>query len=223
MNKQDLVKEYKDYGYSAQEIAQELNMPISLVNSALEGYKLPTTSYKAKETYKTYANDKTFRTRANDKTLPMYEVLYEYGPKDINRMVSTWGLTMTAKFTGYTKNNLIALKYHYGYHNHIPMDALDKTTYFSEAIRREVDARDDRHCIRCTHPLGIKDIRYHKITHPAPMSVNVCATLCKYCRSTKILPNYEVFDGMRYEEFKEWVLTNDPYVKRPGNTRTIHR
>ena len=223
MNKQDLVREYEDYGYSVEEIAKELNMPINLVKSAVERNKMSTTSYQAKSNYVPYTHGYTFKMCATDRERPMYEVLYEHGASDLNTMIKTWGLRLTAMYTGVKKNDLIALKYHYGYHNPIPGDALAKATYFSNEVRKQVDERDNRQCVRCGYDLGVKDIRYHKISHPALCTADNCITLCLYCRKTRILPNYEIFNGMNYTTMKEWIHTHDPFQPKSNVTRRIYK
>jgi len=218
-----MIREYEDYGYSVEDIAKELNIPLNLVKSALERNKQGNTAYQAKSNYKDYANDNTFKTRATDKTMPMYEMLHEHGPAAINRLITKYGLTYAAKWMRYTKGQLISLKYHYGYHNPIPGDALAKVTYFSEAVRREVDERDSRQCVRCSYDLGVKDIRYHKVSHPALCTADNCITLCLYCRSTRVLPNYEVFNGMNYTTMSTWIHKHDAFKPKSNVTRTIHK
>ena len=230
MNRQDLIKEYKEYGFSEAEISAELGIPLFLIKSALVKDKPSRTDIKAKSLrYKNVAYDKM---QANDRTLALYELLYEYHPLELNKLLKNMGANFTAKYTGYTVNDIIALKMHFGYKGSIPKDALHKICYFSEKIRREVDKRDNRQCIRCNKDLTVKSIRYHKISHPDEMVADNCATLCLYCRSHRILKHYdhdrERFMGMRYEEFKTWIADNDPFHHRnrvypPGQVGTWNK
>jgi len=191
MNKQDLVKEYYDYGMAVQDIAKELNMPLGLVNSALETPKLKQTE-KPAQGLNQYIVSRDYKIHAVDREMPMYELLYEYGPIELNRMLNKLGIKYTCMCLGVHKHVIIALKYHFGYHEDLPKEALNRISYFSTKLRREVDKRDDRCCIRCgRHMPDIKKIRYHKISHPGPMTVDNCATLCVYCRSERIIKQIE--------------------------------
>jgi len=88
----------------------------------------------------------------------------------------------------------------------LPGHAMDLCLYFPEDIRRMVDQRDKRTCVRCHRHISDGDIRYHKISHPGPVDdVDNCATLCKRCRSRyvnrKVIGNRKLFKDMRYDGF----------------------
>lgn len=215
MNRQDLIKQYENYGFTAKQISDELDIPLYLVNSALMVYPKPTTEIKAKSLrYKSHIYDKR---QATDRDRPMYELLYRVKPRKLNKMIKKLGSIMTAQMLGCKRNDIIALKYHFGYHEHIPGDALERICYFSADLRKQVDERDHRTCVRCHHHIEDDKIRYHKISHPGPMTVDNCATLCLNCRSAKILKEYDQnihqFEGMRFEEFLEWIKGKVPYKK----------
>lgn len=213
MNRQNLIKEYDSYGFTAEQISEELNISLDLVKSALMVYPKPTTEIKAKSLrYKTHIYDKR---QATDRDRPMYELLYRVKPRKLNKIIKKMGSVKAAQMLGCKRNDIIALKYHFGYHEHIPGDALERICYFSTDLRRKIDERDDRTCVRCKRQVSNDKIRYHKISHPGPMTVDNCATLCLNCRATKILKEYDKdihqFDGMGFEEFVEWVEENVGY------------
>lgn len=213
MNRQDLIKEYSSYGFTAEQISKELDIPLYLVKSALMVYPKSTTEIKAKSLrYESHIYDKR---QATDRDRPLYELLYRVKPRKLNKMIKKMGTIITAKMLGCKRNDIIALKYHFGYYERIPGDALEKICYFSTDLRRKVDERDHRTCVRCHHPIAGDKIRYHKISHPGPMTVDNCATLCLNCRATKVLKEYDrdihQFDGMGLEEFKEWIEERVPY------------
>lgn len=216
MNRQDLIKDYVDYGFSAKDIAEELGIDEVLVKSALIEQK-PLRTETPASSIKAIYKDTTYKTHATDKTMPMYELLYEYGPKELNRMIKNWGLKPTAEYLKVKWSILYSLKVHFGYHEPLPMDALHRITYFSDEIRKSVDERDNRECIRCERHIEKKNIRYHKISHPGPMCIDNCATLCQYCRHRTlkhIYDNYRTFYRMRYNDFRAWIHNNDAFVHR---------
>jgi hypothetical protein len=212
---QEQIKEYKDYGFSPEEIAKELKLDLFFVKSALDPQKKPSSWLKAKSLR--YGSCNYDRKQANDKEMPLYEILYKYSSYEINKLISKLGFTLTSKYMGVKRNDLIALKVHFGFHNPIPRDALEHIAYFSNDLRKKVDERDERRCVRCGKKLNKKNIRYHKISHPGPMEVDNCITLCFYCRSWRILKHYDTnkerFENMRFEEFKKWIFNNDPAIK----------
>lgn len=216
MNRQDLIKQYADYGLTAEEISKELDLPIFLIKSALIKPTKKITERKVKQLR--CSVPKYDKEKATDVTRPMYEILYKYGPRKINKFINKVGYELTSEVFGCKKGDLIALKLHFGYYNPIPGNALDTITYFSDKLRRKVDKRDNRHCIRCGRPINDKNIRYHKISQPGPMETDNCATLCLYCRSFRILKHYDAdperFRGMRFKEFREWIYKNDPFHHR---------
>jgi len=215
MNHQDLIKEYDSYGFTPNEISETLNIPVDLVKAALIASLPSTTDYPANSIrYKKQFYEKT---QATDRTRPLYEILYKYAPKDLNRMIKVWGLVLTARYIGHTRNDLMALKMHFGYRNIIPGNALKKICYFSDELRKAVDERDHRKCARCGRDCTKENIRYHKISHPGEMTVDNCVTLCLGCRYTKVLRAYDVdyrlFQGMDHKEFIDWINTYIPYYK----------
>ena len=215
MNRQILIKEYADYSFTPEQISQELDIPLELVKSALFVYPKTTTEIKAKSLrYKSHIYDKR---QATDRDRPMYELLYRNKPRRLNKMIKKMGTIVTAQILGCTRNDIVALKYHFGYYERIPGDALNKICYFSNTLRRKVDERDYRTCVRCKRPVNYDKIRYHKISHPGPMTVDNCATLCLNCRSTKILKEYDKdihqFDGIGFEGFVGWIEEKVSYKK----------
>lgn len=176
-------------------------------------YPKPTTEIKAKSLrYQSHVYDKR---QATDRDRPMYELLYANKPRRLNKMIKKMGTIITAKILNCTRNDIIALKYHFGYHERIPGNALEKICYFSTDLRRKIDKRDNRTCVRCHRKINDDKIRYHKISHPGPMTVDNCATLCLNCRSTKILKEYDrdihQFEDMRFGEFLKWIEEKVPY------------
>ncbi len=206
MNRQDLIKEYADYGFTESEIAEELNIDPILVNSALMQYPPLRTETPAKSISARYHPQ---YAHATDKTIEFYELLCEYGPRKINRYWKVYGLSAAAKVLDCDPQTLFALKIHYGYHRPLPGNALELALYFPEEVRKQVDERDQRVCVRCNKAASDDDIRYHKISHPGPVNMDNCATLCKRCRSKHVNPfvvkNRKMFKDMRFLGFLEWV------------------
>ena len=211
MNRQDLIKEYADYGLTEAEIAEELNIDPLLVNSALMVYPPLRTETPAKSISKRYYPQ---HAHATDKTIELYELLHEHGSRKINRYWKVYGLSAAAQVLDCDSQTLFALKMHYGYHRPLPGNALELALYFPEEVRRQVDERDQRICVRCHKKVPDVDIRYHKISHPGPVDLENCATLCKRCRSRHVNPyvvkNRKLFKDMRFEGFLKWIRDVTP-------------
>jgi len=211
MNRQVLIKEYADYGFTEEEIAKELNIDLLLVNSALMTYPPLRTETPAKSIsaryYPQYAH-------ATDKTIEFYELLHKHGPRKLNRYIKVFGFEAAAYVLKCEPRPLFALKMHYGYHRPLPGNAEELSLYFPEEVRRQVDGRDNRTCVRCSKQASDTDIRYHKISHPGPVDADNCATLCKRCRSRHVNPmvvkNRKMFKAMRFEGFLEWLGVTSP-------------
>lgn len=216
MNRQEKIKEYKEYGFSEPDIAKEMNIDISLVRSALVNnqakVRTEVKSYTSTHGYSDVRKNHKLKMYATDVDRPVYELLYKYGSNYLNKIIKNYGLKPAAHFIDVIPSNLITLKTYFGYNNVIPRDALERITYFSTSLRREVDERDHRECIRCERPVSDKEIRYHKISHPGPMEVNNCATLCHWCRGTKILrciaKDPDIFNDLGFADFKVWIDTS---------------
>jgi hypothetical protein len=202
MNRQILIKEYADYGFTVPEICTELNLEDWFVISALHEDPPCRTEVPAKSISKIYFPQ---YAHATDRTIDFYELLYKHGPRKINRYWKAYGLTPSAQVLRCDSKTLFALKIHFGYERPLPGNAMDLCLYFPEEIRRQVDGRDHRACVRCHKHVSDRDIRYHKISHPGPVDVYNCATLCKRCRSRYVNPyvlkNRKLFKDMRFGEF----------------------
>lgn len=206
MNRQILIKEYADYGFTIPEICSELNLDEWFVNSALHEDPPMRTEMPAKSTSKIYHPQ---LAHATDKTIGFYELLHVHGTRKINRYWNVYGMSAAAKVLGCDPQTLFALKIHFGYHKPLPGNALELSLYFPEEVRRQVDERDNRMCVRCHKMPSDVEIRYHKISHPCPVDVSNCATLCKRCRSRHVNPfvvkNRKLFKELRFEDFGQWV------------------
>jgi len=217
VNRQELVEEYKDYGYSNAEIAEMLDIDIFLVRDALVKPKRLNSEKRAKGIGGLYKN-KSAKHFATDRERESFELLYKYGPLELNKMINRWGVTATAVFVHVRPVILRILKDYFASRHPLPGTALEMISYFSNDLRREVDNRDNRVCQRCNRPQDKKTIRYHKIAHPGLCTVDNCITLCTYCRNTRILPRYyedrHMFDGMDYEAMHTWIQENDPFIQR---------
>ncbi len=217
MNRQELIEEYKDYGYKNAEIAEMLDIELLLVKDALIKPKRLKTEKRAKAVGGLYKN-KRFKSFATDRDNIAHELLYEYTPKELNKMLKNYGLRPTVKFISTTRSAILTLKGYFGYRHPIPGNARELTSYFSSDLRKQIDARDNRECQRCNRVQDSKNIRYHKISHPALCTVDNCITLCNYCRTHRMLKHIrndiELFNTMDYTSIKEWITANDPFVVR---------
>jgi len=215
MNRQILIKEYADYGFTVEEICKELNLWPELVKSALEPSPPVRTEIPAKSISRRYFPQ---YAHATDKSIEFYELLYKYGPRKLNRWLKVYGQTDCAEYINCDPSVLFSLKIHFGYHRSIPGNALELCTYFPEEVRRQVDERDHRICVRCHRHVSNRDIRYHKISHPGPVEPDNCATLCRKCRSTQInrrvIVNRKDFKTMRFDEFCKWIEGVTPFRAR---------
>jgi len=212
MNRQDRIKEYYDYNFTTEEIAEELGVEVWFVEEALKSSPIPRTEQPARSRLRIYNGKKGGRSHPRDRTIPSYELLYKYGPNRLNTYLKKYGLHPAGRVLGIPWQWLYTLKVYFGYHNKLPHDALDRITYFSEDLRRQVDDRDNRVCIRCGVATTPDTIRYHKINHPAPMTANNCTTLCNKCRIRAYkyyAGKQSIFKGYGIEEFREWVVEND--------------
>lgn len=212
LNRQDRIKEYYDYDFTTEEIAEELNLEVWFVEEALKPSPIPRTEQPARSRLRIYNGKKGGRSHPRDRTILSYELLYKYGPNRLNTYLRKYGLHPAARVMGIPWQWLYTLKVYFGYHNKLPVDALDRITYFSEEIRRQVDERDKRTCIRCSVATTSDTIRYHKINHPGAMAANNCATLCSKCRSRAL--NYyhgkqSIFKGIDFKGFCNWISNND--------------
>jgi len=213
LNRQDRIKEYHEYDFTTEEIVEELNLEVWFVEEALKPSSVPRTEQPARSRLRIYKGKGGGRSHPRDRTIPSYELLYKYGPNRLNTYLKKYGLVPAGRVLGIPWQWLYTLKVYFGYHNKLPRDALDRITYFSEEIRRQVDDRDKRVCIRCGSATTTDSIRYHKINHPAPMTADNCATLCDKCRIRAYkyyAGKQSIFKGYGVEGFREWVVENDP-------------
>jgi hypothetical protein len=215
MNRQDLIKEYADYGFTVPEICAELNLEAWYVSSALHEDPPLRTEMPAKSISKIYYPQ---YAHATDKTIDFYELLHKHGTLKLNRYIRVFGIKAGARVLGCDPQSVFALKMHYGYHKPLPGNALELSLYFPEDIRRQVDERDQRTCVRCGKQPSNADIRYHKISHPGPVDLDNCATLCKRCRSRHVngivIRQRKRFKDMRFEGFLKWIQNVTPYRVR---------
>jgi hypothetical protein len=188
-------------------------MPEILVKSALLGEEK-----KNKKERTPVGKTTNYLLYATDVDRPHFEVLYKYGPQELNRMIRHWGLKYTAIYVGLSLSQLCGLKEHFGRHRQFPSDSIEKLAYFSKELRKKVDERDNKKCQRCGRKTDRKNRRYHKIYHPGPMTIDNCITLCYICRKYRILKhggiNGQKFKGMTYDELKKWIQENDPPMRR---------
>ena len=213
MNRQDRIKEYYDYGFKTEEIAEELAVEEWFVEEALKPSPIPRTEQPAKSRLRIYNGKKGGRSHPRDVTIPSFEFLYKHGPNRINTYLKKYGLVPAGRVLGIPWQWLYTLKIHFGYHNKLPQDALDRITYFSENLRQQVNDRDKRACIRCGTATTLDTIRYHKINHPASMTADNCVTLCEKCRIRAYkyyAAKQSIFKGFGVEDFQRWVAENDP-------------
>ncbi len=204
MNKQDQIQDMIDYGYSEAEAAEQLSVQKELVTLATT--ENPTFMATTGRVF-----DENRVLAYSDKRMDMYELLHEYGPKRINSVVKIDGLRGAARYFDVDVSVLFRLKVHFGYHNHIPRNALNKITYFNDEQRDEIKQRDKELCVRCSH----EATRFFKIDLKGLVEIGNCAMLCTYCRekrmSKHIKNNKNVFKDMRHTEFITWIKENDPY------------
>jgi len=213
MNRQDRIKEYYDYNFTTEEIAEELGIEVWFVEEALKPSPIPRTEQPARSRLRIYNGKKGGRSHPRDRTIPSYELLYKYGPNRLNTYMKKYGLVPAGRVLNIPWQRLYTLKVYFGYHNKLPGDAISRITYFSEEIRRQVDERDKRVCIRCGVATTTEAIRYHKINHPGSMEVDNCATLCDKCRIRAYkyyAVKQSIFKGYGVEDFRVWVVENDP-------------
>lgn len=99
-NRQDIIKEYAEYGFSEKEIAKKMQMDISLVKEALRTYgPLRTeTPSKSSRGYLDLTKSGKWKEYATDRERTFLELLYEYGPKELNRLRNNFGLCRAAEW-----------------------------------------------------------------------------------------------------------------------------
>jgi len=201
-------------GFTSQvEIGEELNLEVWFVEEALKPSTIPRTEQPARSRLRIYNGKKGGRSHHRDRTIQSYELLYKYGPNRLNTYMKKYGLVPAGRVMGIPWQWLYTLKVYFGYHNKLPQDALDRITYFSEGLRRQVDGRDKRVCIRCGVTTTTDTIRYHKINHPGLMKADNCATLCDKCRIRAYkyyAAKQSIFKGYGVEDYRVWVVENDP-------------
>lgn len=216
-NKQEIIREYDDYGYNHAQIAEMMNVDAVFVKSALMRNTKLSTYSPAVSRLRAYGT-KGWKMHATDRNMELYEILYAYGPKDINRRVMKYGLRAAADWYRVSQSAMIGLKMHFGFHRPLPMDALSRISYFSIDLRKQIDERDNRTCQRCLRLQSKRSIRYHKIAHPGEMTVDNCITLCEHCRNNRIIKHckadYTRFLIMGFDEFKAWIHEHDPFTHR---------
>lgn len=197
MNKQDLILEYIEYGFSQEDIAKKLDTTLILVKSALS----PNNSK-----IQAPAKSRIWRTcvHRDNRTIRLYELLYKYGPTRINYLIRKRGVALAALELNVTMAELCTLKVHFGYHRPLPLDAINRSPYFSDIVRKKIYERDRGHCVRCN---GVKNVwYYHKIYHPGPNDLDNAATMCRAC-FIRINRYYKqkksMFKNLNTNQFKE--------------------
>ena len=189
-NRQEIINNYKEYGYTDEEISSELEIPVALVKEA--------TTKKRR-----FVAEKFSNYGANSVIRPYFELLFEHGPKKINEVFKEHGFSKEAEIlgVGHDTDILLKLKIHYGYLKPIPHYALITTQYVPEAMRVDIDARDGKRCQICGKPTTEKNIRYHKIRRNGRVTLDNVITLCSLCRSYRRSRGYP--QRLDYTEFKE--------------------
>jgi hypothetical protein len=189
-NRQEIINNYKEYGYTDEEISSELEIPVALVKEA--------TTKKRRFVAERFSN-----YGANSVIRPYFELLFEHGPKKINEVFKEHGFVKAAKIlgVGHDTDILLKLKIHYNYLKPIPHDALITTQYVPEALRVDIDARDGKICQICGKPTTENSIRYHKIRRYGRVTVDNVITLCNQCRSYRRSRGYS--QRLNYTKFKE--------------------
>jgi len=217
MNKQELIKEYRDYGYSEAEISDMLDIEPLLVKDALIKDNYVHGEHRAKGIGGLYTR-KSFKSYATDRDHPAHETLHKYGPLELNKMINRMGMLWTSKYIGVAYTYIIQLKKYFGAAHPLPGNALELTSYFPTNVRMDIDKRDNRECQRCMRPTTQDSIRYHKIAHPALCSISNCITLCTNCRSNRILKHIrndnDLYQDMDYDSMRAWIHEHDPFHPR---------
>jgi len=212
---QDKIKQYHEYGFTIEEIAEELSISPSLVRSAL---KAPETTSTDHPFITKQFNRWKYGHYGTTRVIPSLELLWKVGPHKMNEMLEKWGQALTAEHLGVSRNLIIAVRYYFGYHEKIPPNAWNYLSYVPLEIRKQVDERDQRICVRCNRKIVTdSEVRYHKIYWRGPMSADNVATVCRLCRRERLVhlvaDNPEMFRDMRFEDFKKWIQENDPAWK----------
>ena len=218
------VREFVDYNFTLEEIIEELNnRPEKVVRAAYQFVK-DNRSFTSQEigiSDKTPGN-KNPKMHTRDKNIEFYELIWREGRKEINWAIRNLGSSHAAKYFRVDRKVILALQQHYDYKEGLPQDYLEQMTYFPEEVRREVDKRDKRECIRCGRKLkkcldnedrqSKFTLNYHKIQHPGPIDKSNCATLCYVCRRRLQVKHKDkdTFEGMDFTEFKQWISEHDP-------------
>lgn len=153
MNKQDLVLEYTDYGFTQKEISKKLDMDLNMVMSALEENELD--FYAAKSRIRVHNGNRGGSVHMKDKNVRIFELLYAHGPTKINYKIRKLGMSKASRELNTTLGILYGLKDHFGYHRPLPLDALYRIPYFPCEIRLKINERDLGACIRCH---GVKSV-----------------------------------------------------------------
>lgn len=216
--RQDLIREYYEYGYTIDQIVEELNMAETYVKMALFQRKYNNYMYIPGQRARALYTKKNHYVICTVRRVAMYEFLYKFGIKEINRRIAMFGIRPAAHYLRVPINEIVALRKHFGYNNdRIPPDSMEYLTYFSENLREGphgIDERDERICQKCGKDMNnrVKEIRYHKISHPGPMIVDNAITICHWCRRKYAMPittdEPRMLMGMRFQEFKE-LISND--------------
>lgn len=100
LNRQDTIKEYYDYDYSTEEIAEELNVELWFVEEALRPSPIPRTEQPARSRLRIYNGKKGGRSHPRDRTIPSYELLYKYGPNRLNTYIKKYGMVPAGRVLG---------------------------------------------------------------------------------------------------------------------------
>ena len=224
----DNVKELVDYDYTLEEAKQELYGRASeniieicyerLQEMKLQKERIERNIGKADRT----PGKQNPKMHSRDMNIPFWELLYREGRDEINTIIKTFGTSLAAKYFRVDRKVILALRQHFNYQL-VPGDWKKHCTYIPEEVRRSVDKRDNRRCIRCNGKLNseagrfkAKCIHYHKINHPGPLNRSNVATLCSICRRRIRSQNKgkDTFEGMQFKDFKKWIEDNDPSQKK---------
>jgi len=100
LNRQDRIKQYHEYDFTTEEIAEEMGLGVWFVEEALKPSPILRTEQPAKSRLRIYNGKKGGRSHPRDVTIPSYELLYKYGPNRLNTYMKKYGLVPAGRVMG---------------------------------------------------------------------------------------------------------------------------
>lgn len=122
-NLQEKAKQYHAYGFTPKEIAERLQIDLTLVQTSLDEIPGDTRLWHP------CPLGENAMKYTSDRTIPAFELLHQYDATYIQAVLDEYGFTGGAKILDTRIQDLYVLKRHFSYYEPLPEDAAEQISY----------------------------------------------------------------------------------------------